>query len=144
MPELPEVEVIRGGLEPLLKGKRLQAVHCFRADLRYPLPDFTRLSGCWLYKIERRSKYLLFYWQDAEQARTWVMTWHLGMTGQFHVLDGAIEAGSHEHVRFDFEGGKSLRYRDARRFGYAAIFPEEHWQEAAWFCTLGPEPNTAT
>jgi len=64
----------------------------------------------------------------------------LGMTGQFHVLKKDIAAEKHEHVRFDFYDNVSLRYRDARRFGYADIFTEETWLASKWFNVLGPEP----
>ncbi|MDQ6952316.1 MAG: bifunctional DNA-formamidopyrimidine glycosylase/DNA-(apurinic or apyrimidinic site) lyase [Mariprofundaceae bacterium] len=139
MPELPEVEVVCRGLETLLKGKILRSSHAFRVDLRYPLPDFSVLHGACLEKICRRSKYILMYFtcRDGEQR---ILCWHLGMTGQFHVLDADISAGSHEHVRFDFNDGCSLRYRDARRFGYANIFTDQTWSASKWLKVLGPEP----
>jgi len=124
MPELPEVEVVCRGLEPLLKGKRLDEVHTFRSGLRYPFPDFSILHGAYLEKIERRSKYILMYFLCADgQAR--ILCWHLGMTGQFHVLPLSMEAGRHGHVRFHFQGACSLCYRDARRLGYADIFTND-------------------
>jgi len=139
MPELPEVEVVCRGLEPLLQGKTLQTSHAFRKDLRYPLPDFSILHGATLQKIMRRSKYILMYFHcsDCQQR---MLCWHLGMTGQFHVLHTHVEAGKHEHVRFDFNDDCSLRYRDARRFGYANIFTEQAWLASKWFQALGPEP----
>jgi len=142
MPELPEVEVVCRGLEALLKGKKLHRSQAFRADLRYPLPDFSCLHGARLEKICRRSKYILMYFacMDGQQR---ILCWHLGMTGQFHVLDHDAKAGLHEHVRFDFEADCSLRYRDARRFGYANIFTEATWLASKWFQVLGPEPLLA-
>ncbi|MDQ6990907.1 MAG: bifunctional DNA-formamidopyrimidine glycosylase/DNA-(apurinic or apyrimidinic site) lyase [Mariprofundaceae bacterium] len=139
MPELPEVEVVCRGLEPLLKDKQLNRVRTFRAGLRYPFPDFSILYGAYLEKICRRSKYILMYFLCADHQRR-ILCWHLGMTGQFHVLDQSIEAGLHEHVRFDFQDGCSLRYRDARRFGYANIFTEDSWLQSKWANVLGPEP----
>ncbi|MDQ6994826.1 MAG: bifunctional DNA-formamidopyrimidine glycosylase/DNA-(apurinic or apyrimidinic site) lyase [Mariprofundaceae bacterium] len=139
MPELPEVEVVCRGLEPLLKDKQLNRVRTFRAGLRYPFPDFSILHGAYLEKICRRSKYILIHFLCADHQRR-ILCWHLGMTGQFHVLDQSIEAGLHEHVRFDFQDGCSLRYRDARRFGYANIFTEDSWLQSKWANVLGPEP----
>jgi len=101
MPELPEVEVVCRGLEPLLQGKILNVSHSFRQDLRYPLPDFSVLHGAKLEKIMRRSKYILIYFV-CRDAQIRILCWHLGMTGQFHVLSSDTQAGKHEHVRFDF------------------------------------------
>ena len=135
MPELPEVEVVRRGLQGPLAGLGLRRVERLRADLRYPLPDMDgALAGRRLAAVRRRAKYLLF-----DFGETW-LAWHLGMTGQFHVLPAAAPAGPHEHVRLLFEGGVSLRYRDARRFGYAGILPARGWTEHPWFAGLGPEP----
>ena len=69
-----------------------------------------------------------------------VLVWHLGMTGQFHILPADVEAGAHEHVRFDLSDGQSLRYRDARRFGYAGLLASSELASHPWFARLGPEP----
>jgi len=139
MPELPEVEVIRSGLEPLLKGAEVLDITAFRSALRYPLPNFSVLHGYQLECIKRRSKYLLFYFSMPSQSSI-VLIWHLGMTGQFHVLRADAAAAKHEHVRFDFTNGKSLRYRDARRFGYAALVQANALEQHAWLKVLGVEP----
>ncbi len=135
MPELPEVEVVRRGLEPLVIGRRIQSVHCAVPALRYPLPDLDVLAGLSCQRITRRAKYLLFEFNDGL-----LLAWHLGMTGQFHVLPRDEPKARHEHVRIDFDDGSSLRYRDARRFGYAGLMSAESWQQHAWFRNLGPEP----
>jgi formamidopyrimidine-DNA glycosylase len=143
MPELPEVEVVRTGLASLLLGRKLQSVTAFRADLRYPLPDFSPLLEKKIQAIRRRSKYLLFDFEvdgESDMCESLTLVWHLGMTGQFHVLPKATPAGAHEHVRFDFDDGSSLRYRDARRFGYAGLMAKNDWVQHAWFKRLGPEP----
>ncbi|MDQ6955866.1 MAG: bifunctional DNA-formamidopyrimidine glycosylase/DNA-(apurinic or apyrimidinic site) lyase [Mariprofundaceae bacterium] len=139
MPELPEVEVVRTGLASLLLGKKVVSATAFRADLRYPLPDFSLLTAYKLQAIRRRSKYLLFDF-DGDNISSKTLVWHLGMTGQFHVLPKATPAGKHEHVRFDFDDGSSLRYRDARRFGFAGLLPTAGWPQHAWFKHLGVEP----
>jgi len=147
MPELPEVEVVRTGLESFLLGKAVQSVTTYRANLRYPLPDFSSLVDQRIVAIRRRSKYLLFDFEgDGKEytengvANGLTLVWHLGMTGQFHVLPKATPAGGHEHVRFDFNDGSSLRYRDARRFGYAGLMATNDWAGHAWLKYLGPEP----
>jgi len=138
MPELPEVEVVRTGLEALLKGQKVQQVICHRKTLRYPLPELSMLAGLNIQQLRRRAKYLLFDFSDGK-----TLVWHLGMTGQFHVLPGQSQAGPHEHVCFDFTDGMSLRYRDARRFGYAGLLNTNEVEQHSWFIHLGPEPLKA-
>jgi formamidopyrimidine-DNA glycosylase len=136
MPELPEVETIRAGLEPLLAGREIIDVICHRANLRYALPDLSALVGNQISGVRRRAKYLLFELEHGNRT----LVWHLGMTGQFHVLPQNAKAGAHEHVRFDLSDGHSLRYRDARRFGYAGLLDSSRIESHAWFRNLGPEP----
>jgi len=140
MPELPEVETIRAGLSPLLTGREITHVVCHRPNLRYPLPDLATLVGNQINGVRRRAKYLLFALDNGKQT----LVWHLGMTGQFHVLPQKAEACAHEHVRFDLSDGSSLRYRDARRFGYAGLLDSAQLETHAWFKNLGPEPLSAS
>lgn len=137
MPELPEVEVVRCGLERLILNRRICDVLLHRQSLRYPMPNgmAERLVGHRVVAITRRGKYLLFHLDGAE-----ILCWHLGMTGQFHVLPNTVDPGRHEHVTIALDNGATLRYRDARRFGYAGIFPKDGWKEQPWFVHLGPEP----
>jgi len=137
LPELPEVEVLRRGLAPVLLGKLIESVHCSVPALRYPLPNNLneRLAGHVFRGIDRRAKYLLFNFDH-----DLLLVWHLGMTGQFHVLDRNADAGAHEHVRINCSDGSSLRYRDVRRFGYAGLLLARDWQSHPWFRHLGPEP----
>ncbi|MDQ6954583.1 MAG: bifunctional DNA-formamidopyrimidine glycosylase/DNA-(apurinic or apyrimidinic site) lyase [Mariprofundaceae bacterium] len=139
MPELPEVEVVRTGLEPLLQGRVLQSITTFRMNLRYPFPDFSPLLNQKLRCIRRRAKYLLFDFENQRETEQ-TLVWHLGMTGQFHVLPKDVPSGAHEHIRFDFDDEHSLRYRDARRFGYAGLLATVSWQQHDWFKRLGVEP----
>lgn len=137
MPELPEVEVIRRGLSPLLVNQKVSSVKLMRENLRFPLPDAMseRLSGLTFSRVSRRSKYLLFYFDRGP-----VLVWHLGMTGQFHLLDHTSPVATHEHVRINLENGKALCYRDVRRFGYAGLLSPESLNRHKWFRELGPEP----
>jgi len=140
MPELPEVETIRRGLAPHLCGRTITAVQCHRPSLRYPLPDLSVLEGQRITAVRRRAKYLLFDLEKKTASISQTLVWHLGMTGQFHILPLQAQAGAHEHVCIQFEDGQSLRYRDARRFGYADLLCTASIEQHQWFCKLGPEP----
>lgn len=137
LPELPEVEVVRSGLDALIRNRQIRQVRLHRRALRYPLPAgmAEHLQGRTVLAVERRGKYLLFRLDGPE-----ILAWHLGMTGQFHVLAAADPPGRHEHIVFILDGGLSLRYRDMRRFGYAGLLPADGWQRHPWFAGLGPEP----
>jgi formamidopyrimidine-DNA glycosylase len=145
MPELPEVETIRRGLEPALAGARLTRVEQRRPDLRFPLPDrfAERLTGARVLRLARRAKYLL---AELDQGETWVT--HLGMTGRFTVgrfapgafAHAASEAPAHEHLVFDTDQGARIGFCDARRFGYMALIPTGELETHPWFAGLGPEP----
>src|SRR5256885_11704398 len=82
MPELPEVETVRAGLEPVLRGRRFINVELRRPDLRFPLPGrfAERLTGRTVERLDRRAKYILVHLDRGE-----VLAIHLGMTGRFSV-----------------------------------------------------------
>jgi formamidopyrimidine-DNA glycosylase len=148
MPELPEVETVRRGLQPALEGARLAEVQARRPDLRFPLPpDFVqRLTGARIEALERRAKYLL---GRLDRGDTLVM--HLGMSGRFEI-DGADRSrpgafrlaaaaeDKHAHVLFRTEAGVRVTYFDPRRFGYMDLVPTEALPDHPWFKGLGPEP----
>ncbi|MGA9659069.1 MAG: DNA-formamidopyrimidine glycosylase family protein, partial [Asticcacaulis sp.] len=129
MPELPEVETVRRGLEPHLSGAKLSGVRLNRANLRYPFPEnfAERLMGAEVLRLERRAKYLLFYLDTQD---IWVT--HLGMTGRFQVNNDAndlanyyhaiIPDAKHLHVQLlaTLPDGRVSRidYFDPRRFGF--------------------------
>jgi len=148
MPELPEVETVRRGLQPVLEGARLDRVRQNRPDLRFPFPDRfpERLDGATVERIDRRAKYLLMRLSTGE---TWVT--HLGMTGRF-TLDGrqlgefeepAPIAGKHEHMSFCATKGAAthrIGFADARRFGFMGLIPTDQVEAHPWFAGMGPEP----
>ena len=138
MPELPEVETVVTGLQPQIIGKSLLHVTDSGKKLRYPLPDFSVILKSTVSDIQRRAKYLLFHFNNSQ-----TLIWHLGMTGQFHVLPDSEESTKHEHVTFPFTDGTPLRYRDARRFGYGGICPTSQLTEHLWIQKLGIEPLTS-
>lgn len=155
MPELPEVETVRRGLEPHLVGARIQAVRLNRPDLRFAFPDkfADRLTGHTIISVSRRAKYLLI---ELSSGETWLS--HLGMTGNFAIANVALaapshyrvpdNAGKHDHVQLMLsspsEPALSLTYTDPRRFGFMDMFTKA--AECAYLDKLGPEPlgNTFT
>lgn len=144
MPELPEVETVRRGLEPVLVGNRIAAIEQRRADLRVPLPQrfAERLEGRMVEALDRRAKYLLARLDDGE-----VLVMHLGMTGRFtidHADSAAIKPQrripKHEHIVFHLADGTSIRYTDVRRFGLMDLIRAEMLEDHALFKDLGVEP----
>jgi formamidopyrimidine-DNA glycosylase len=121
MPELPEVEVIRRGLAPLLVGRRFIAVTAGDKRLRQqsPLAQLRRwLPGRFIEKLRRRGKYLRF---DLEGGVTLLI--HLGMTGRLFAAAPPSPALDHVHLKFKLEGGLNLLYQDVRRFGQILVYP---------------------
>ncbi|MGH6867119.1 MAG: bifunctional DNA-formamidopyrimidine glycosylase/DNA-(apurinic or apyrimidinic site) lyase [Methyloceanibacter sp.] len=150
MPELPEVETVRLGLEPILVGKVFARVEQRRPDLRFPLPkDFVkRLEGRKVEALDRRAKYLLARLDDGE-----VLVMHLGMTGRFSIdqANGAAAAlgplkhapkqtPKHEHIVFHLGDGTAIRYNDVRRFGLMDLVGQRDLETHALFKGLGVEP----
>jgi formamidopyrimidine-DNA glycosylase len=150
MPELPEVETVRRGLEPALVGARFARVEQRRPDLRFPFPPRfrERLEGRTVEGLGRRAKYLL---ADLDSGEVLVM--HLGMTGRFTVAMPAgggrqlgefhHEAGgqqAHDHVVFHLSNGATVTYNDARRFGFMTIVPRSELAEHPLFKGMGIEP----
>lgn len=149
MPELPEVETVRGGLAPVLEGRRLARVEARRPDLRFPLPpNFVQvLTGATVERLERRAKYLL-----ARLDREDTLVMHLGMSGRFEIArpDGEERPGQfhyapdpdpkHAHIVFETDAGTRVTYYDPRRFGYMALVNTATLDLHPWFAGLGPEP----
>ena len=149
MPELPEVETVRGGLAPVLEGHRLARVEARRPDLRFPLPaNFVQLlTGATIEKLERRAKYLL-----ARLDREDTLVMHLGMSGRFEIAraEGTERPGEfhyapdpdpkHAHIVFETEAGARVTYYDPRRFGYMSLVNTATLHLHPWFAGLGPEP----
>lgn len=145
MPELPEVETVRRGLLPVLEGARIAQAEARRPDLRWPLPDrfAARLTGARVDRLGRRSKYLL---ADLDTGET--LIWHLGMSGRVRI-DG-VQAGEfthaagddprHDHVVLTTEGGATVTFNDARRFGAMDLTPTPDLAAHPLLASLGPEP----
>ncbi len=149
MPELPEVETVRRGLQPAMEGARIVRAETRRADLRFPFqPDFVaRLTGQTVAGLGRRAKYLL-----ADLGSGDVLLMHLGMSGSFRVVTAAGEATpgefhyprsedrAHDHVLFQMSSGASVIFNDPRRFGYMKVIPRAALDEEPLLKGLGPEP----
>ena len=151
MPELPEVETVRSGLEPVLTGRSFVRVEQRRPDLRFPLPDrfAERLTGRRVLRLDRRAKYILVHLDHDE-----VLAMHLGMTGRLIVSNGGPERdltlgqyvyehgkdSRHDHLVFTMSGGAVVTYNDARRFGYMTLIRESELEQDAFFRGLGVEP----
>jgi formamidopyrimidine-DNA glycosylase len=112
MPELPEVETVRAGLERLLAGAVIRSLTCSRPDLRRPIPaDLgARLSGQPVSGVRRRAKYLIL------ATPVGGLLCHLGMTGTWRIAPPGDER-PHDHCRIDLADGRRLVFRDPRRFG---------------------------
>ncbi len=145
MPELPEVETVRRGLEPVIAGKAIVRADVRRADLRWPFPErmAERLTGRRVEALRRRSKYIL---ADLDGGETLIA--HLGMSGRMLVSGVMLGAFHHElaapekhdHVVLDFEGGARVTLNDARRFGAMDLWPTDQLEAHRLLAGLGPEP----
>jgi formamidopyrimidine-DNA glycosylase len=149
MPELPEVETVRRGLQPAMEGFRIVKMEVRRKDLRFPFQrDFVvRLAGQTVTGLGRRAKYLM-----ADLASGDVLLMHLGMSGSFRVVkdDGASapgqfhhprgKNGAHDHVVFHMSSGAAIVFNDPRRFGYMKVIARGAIEDEPLLSGLGPEP----
>src|SRR6266516_1891168 len=149
MPELPEVETVRRGLQPVMEGSKIVKADARRKDLRFPFQkDFVaRLEGQTVTGLGRRAKYLL-----ADLASGDVLLMHLGMAGSFRVIkdEGEKAPGkfhhprsyhlAHDHVVFHMSSGAAVVFNDPRRFGYMKVIARKALDDEPLLRGLGPEP----
>ncbi len=137
MPELPEVEVVRAGLESSLAGATVREVELRQPRLRWPVPDAlaSLLRGRTLACVRRRGKYLLLGFGDA------TLIIHLGMSGSLTVHSRLAPPARHDHLDIGF-GDRWLRFRDPRRFGAVLWHPGDPLAEPVHplLASLGVEP----
>lgn len=138
MPELPEVEITRGGIEPYLTGKIITGVRVRERRLRWPIPRnlAALVTGRRIARVMRRGKYILI--DCSAEARAGWLILHLGMSGSLRIMDAGTVAQAHEH--FDLLLGKRLlRLRDPRRFG-AVLWQGGDVARHPLLADLGAEP----
>jgi formamidopyrimidine-DNA glycosylase len=146
LPELPEVETVRRGLDPVLSGRRIVELEQRRPDLRFPLPErfAERVAGRRIDILSRRAKYLI---ANIEGGETLIM--HLGMSGRYLIeppggkpqpVPQAGHLPRHDHVLFRTEDGATVTYNDPRRFGFMIMAPTAELDLHPLLKDLGPEP----
>jgi formamidopyrimidine-DNA glycosylase len=151
MPELPEVEIVRRGLEPMMLGQQFVGVEQRRPDLRFPFPAgfATRLEGQTITAVRRRAKYLIV---DLSGGEALVM--HLGMSGRFTIQPGVSQSPQefggyvydtgaypqHDHVVFGLSNQSRITYNDPRRFGFMLLVPQAELPTHPLFASMGIEP----
>lgn len=121
MPELPEVEVTRRGLLPLLIGRTVTAARSSGLRLRAPIPDrllAAHIVGRCIHAIDRRAKYLLLRMDDGA-----MLVIHLGMTGKLGLMTGETPRHIHDHLLLSLDDDSELRFNDSRRFGTVIVWP---------------------
>jgi formamidopyrimidine-DNA glycosylase len=147
VPELPEVETVRDGLERHVVGRTIDCVEVLhpravRRDLAGPAGFAAALAGRPLKRAERRGKYLWLALDDDE-----ALLAHLGMSGQLLVGDPDRPLSPHVRARFTFtDGGADLRFTDQRTFGHLMLVPFAHDQERvlpAPIAHIAPDPLEA-
>ncbi len=138
MPELPEVETVRRGLEAAVLENRIDSVQVNRSDLRVVVPDDFRqaLSGQIICQLIRRGKYIIFELGSGAQA-----VLHLGMSGRIRIFASGerYEACKHDHVLVTMDNGVVFAFEDPRRFGMFYLARQDYAQEKP-FNAMGPEP----
>lgn len=135
MPELPEVEITRRGIEPYLKGEIIKELVVRQPKLRWPVPTELSqlLKNQTILSVRRRAKYLLL---DTPAGSVIL---HLGMSGKLRLIKNYAPIEKHDHVDFIMQSGLILRFNDPRRFGtilWGGSNPFEH----KLLAKLGPEP----
>lgn len=145
MPELPEVEITRRGLLPLI-NQTVANVVIRNASMRWPIPAHlqTTLQNQQLVGLTRRAKYILAAFADINNsadhaANSGTLLLHLGMSGRISLLDRNYPPEKHDHFDIAFTNGNVLRLRDPRRFG-AVLWAGKNPNEYALLAPLGPEP----
>ena len=141
MPELPEVEAVRTGVELLVLGKTVAQV-----DVLWPsiiespeVEEFThQLIGETLEGMSRRGKFLIFNWTHFD------MVSHLRMEGKYEVHQQSDPIAKHTHVIFKFTDGSELRYLDVRKFGRMTLLAKGTALQYKGITKLGPEPTPET
>ena len=151
MPELPEVEVVKRTLEKKILNLIIEKVNINDGNLRYKVnkEEISKLKGKRFKKIKRRSKFLIFEFDD-----NFIMLVHLGMTGKFFFVDkkekkfktsfyynlNKLTDQKHNRVVFCFKNKEKLIYNDVRKFGFIKLYDSDKLKKISHLKYLGPEP----
>jgi formamidopyrimidine-DNA glycosylase len=138
MPELPEVEVVRQALIRTLVGRRILHYRGSGKKLRKPVPVKKiqdQLIGSLVTAVERRARYLLIRLNNGS-----LLIFHLGMTGKLGIFSRSHPARPHDHLCFQLDNGKELRFNDVRRFGFVEVLSPDEAAKSDPFAGLGREP----
>lgn len=138
MPELPEVETTRRGIQPYLQGRKIIQVKVHEPRMRWEVPASlaTEVARQTVTAVDRRGKYLLL------RTRSGTVLIHLGMSGSLRLAVAGEPLKKHDHVEFQLASGRCLRFHDPRRFGcilWVTGDPALH----PLLAELGPEPLSA-
>ncbi len=143
MPELPEVETVRRGIEPRIRGKRIlsaevipdpQGIRTLRRVKSTPAFR-RRLANRIIKKVDRRGKYLLLYLDQGE-----ILIIHLGMSGRLLIRRPSDPPDPHTRMIFHLENKLELRFADPRKFGEVYLFSPSRGETTVNPWNLGPEP----
>jgi formamidopyrimidine-DNA glycosylase len=149
MPELPEVETVRCGLERLIVGKRVLSVDVLNAkSFEFIETSQQDLIGKRVIEIRRRGKVLIIDLEDGCS-----LVGHLKMTGQIVVRGQEEFAAGHPtdsfmselpdrstRIVFNLDGGAKLFFNDQRKFGWIKLMPTNHVKDVPFLAKMGPEP----
>ncbi len=138
MPELPEVETVKSGLEQNVIGKKISNVNISNKNLRFPFPDnfISNLTNNKITLVTRRARYLLIH-LDSKQ----ILLVHLGMSGKLNYFSTFPKSTKkHDHVFINFDDNSGLIYNDTRRFGFVDLVDEGKINSHKMIKDLGPEP----
>ena len=134
MPELPEVETTKRGLEPHIVGKQVLSARIYQKQLRWEIPSHlpATIKGETIKKISRRAKYILIKFRNG------TLIVHLGMSGSISVVSSGEALKKHHHFELLLDNASSMRFHDPRRFG--SILWQKNNELLGLFNNLGPEP----
>lgn len=138
MPELPEVEVIKRGLQNHLPGRKVIAATAGNKKLRLPMPRKNLkkyILGAHIKSVGRRAKFLLITLDNGA-----CLVVHLGMTGRLGIFPSGTRRSKHDHLRLQLDNSMELRFSDTRRFGFIQVLAPGTDLSKAMLADLGPEP----
>lgn len=145
MPELPEVETVRRGLEARVLGHRIVATEVDHPQVIVGPPHlFQRNVRGVIRRLERKGKAIAIELRsgaDSAKSARYLLV-RLGMTGQVTVVPREHPVEAHTHVRLALENGEEIRYRDIRRFGRLRCCTSHELESI--FSGLGPDAPAMT